>query len=67
MNMHFDFADLRLLTHIAELHSLTAGAERSCLSLPAAHSIQMYRLLMLFSISLLLSLHSGSLSITSTE
>ena len=27
MNMHFDFADLRLLTHIAELHSLTAGAE----------------------------------------
>ncbi len=38
MNMHFDFADLRLLTHIAELHSLTAGAERSCLSLPAASS-----------------------------
>ncbi len=38
MAMHFDFTDMRLLTHIAEMHSLTAGAQRSCLSLPAASS-----------------------------
>ncbi len=38
MNMYFDFADLRLLTHVAEMQSLTAGAERACLSLPAASS-----------------------------
>ncbi len=38
MGMHFDFTDMRLLTHIAEMHSLTAGAERACLSLPAASS-----------------------------
>ncbi len=38
MGMHFDFTDMRLLTHIAEMHSLTGGAKRSCLSLPAASS-----------------------------
>jgi DNA-binding transcriptional LysR family regulator len=34
--MHFDLVDLRLFTHIAEQNSLTRGAERSHLSLPAA-------------------------------
>jgi DNA-binding transcriptional LysR family regulator len=34
--MHFDLVDLRLFTHIAEASSLTRGAERSHLSLPAA-------------------------------
>ncbi len=34
--MHFDLVDLRLFTHIAEQSSLTRGAERSHLSLPAA-------------------------------
>lgn len=38
MGMHFDFTDMRLLTYIAEMHSLTAGAKRACLSLPAASS-----------------------------
>ncbi len=36
--MHFDFTDMRLVIHIAEANSLTAGAERACLSLPAASS-----------------------------
>lgn len=34
--MHFDLVDLRLFTHIAEHSSLTRGAERAHLSLPAA-------------------------------
>ena len=34
--MHFDLADFRLLVHIAEANSLTGGAERAHLSLPAA-------------------------------
>lgn len=34
--MHFDLTDLRLLVHVAEANSLTRGAERSHLSLPAA-------------------------------
>ncbi|HET9205519.1 MAG TPA: LysR substrate-binding domain-containing protein [Burkholderiaceae bacterium] len=34
--MHFDLTDLRLLVHVAESNSLTRGAERSHLSLPAA-------------------------------
>lgn len=34
--MHFDLVDLRLFTHIAEANSLTRGAERAHLSLPAA-------------------------------
>jgi len=32
----FDLIDLRLFVHVAEANSLTRGAERSCLSLPAA-------------------------------
>ena len=35
-SMHFDLADFRLLVHIAEANSLTGGAERAHLSLPAA-------------------------------
>ncbi|MFK0089610.1 LysR family transcriptional regulator [Pseudomonas sp. NPDC090755] len=35
--MHFDLADLRLFTHIAEAPSLTQGARKACLS-PAAAS-----------------------------
>ena len=38
MSTHFDFTDMRLVIHIAEASSLTAGAERACLSLPAASS-----------------------------
>ncbi len=38
MATHFDFTDMRLVIHIAEANSLTAGAERACLSLPAASS-----------------------------
>ncbi len=38
MSTHFDFTDMRLVIHIAEANSLTAGAERACLSLPAASS-----------------------------
>lgn len=38
MATHFDFTDMRLVIHIAEASSLTAGAERACLSLPAASS-----------------------------
>ena len=34
--MHFDLTDLRLIVNIAECNSLTGGAERSCISLPAA-------------------------------
>jgi len=34
--MHFDLTDLRLFVHVAESKSLTKGAERSHLSLPAA-------------------------------
>jgi DNA-binding transcriptional LysR family regulator len=33
--MHIDLRDLRLFIHIAESKSLTRGAERSHLSLPA--------------------------------
>jgi DNA-binding transcriptional LysR family regulator len=36
MNLHFDLVDLRLLINIAECNSMTGGAERSCISLPAA-------------------------------
>lgn len=38
MSTHFDLTDMRLVIHIAEANSLTAGAERACLSLPAASS-----------------------------
>lgn len=34
--MHFDLVDLRLFVNIAEANSLTRGAEKSALSLPAA-------------------------------
>ncbi|MEK6291386.1 MAG: LysR substrate-binding domain-containing protein [Paraburkholderia tropica] len=34
--MHFDLVDLKLFTHVAEASSLTRGAERAHLSLPAA-------------------------------
>jgi poly-gamma-glutamate capsule biosynthesis protein CapA/YwtB (metallophosphatase superfamily) len=34
--MRFDLVDLNLFTHIAEASSLTRGAERCHLSLPAA-------------------------------
>lgn len=34
--MHFDLVDLRLFVNIADCNSLTRGAERSALSLPAA-------------------------------
>jgi len=34
--MHFDLVDLRLFTHVAQASSLTRGAERAHLSLPAA-------------------------------
>lgn len=34
--MHFDLTDLRLIVHVAEANSLTRGAERAHLSLPAA-------------------------------
>ena len=36
MAMHFDLTDMQLMVHISEVHSLTKGAERSHLSLPAA-------------------------------
>jgi DNA-binding transcriptional LysR family regulator len=36
MSMHFDLVDLRLMVHIAEVNSLTKGAELSHISLPAA-------------------------------
>jgi DNA-binding transcriptional LysR family regulator len=36
VRMHFDLVDLRLFVNIAEANSLTGGAERSFLSLPAA-------------------------------
>jgi DNA-binding transcriptional LysR family regulator len=36
VRMHFDLVDLRLFVHTAEANSLTGGAERSFLSLPAA-------------------------------
>lgn len=34
--MHFDLVDLKLFIHVAEANSLTRGAERAHLSLPAA-------------------------------
>ena len=34
--MRFDIVDLKLFTHIAEANSLTRGAERAHLSVPAA-------------------------------
>ena len=36
MAMHFDLTDMQLMVHISEVNSLTKGAERSFLSLPAA-------------------------------
>jgi len=36
MAMHFDLTDMQLMVHISEVNSLTRGAERSHLSLPAA-------------------------------
>jgi DNA-binding transcriptional LysR family regulator len=36
MKMHFDLVDLRLFVNVAEANSITGGAERSCISLPAA-------------------------------
>jgi DNA-binding transcriptional LysR family regulator len=36
MAQHFDFVDIRLLIHIAESGSMSKGAERTCLSPPAA-------------------------------
>jgi DNA-binding transcriptional LysR family regulator len=36
MAMHFDLVDMRLFIHIAETNSITRGAERACISLPAA-------------------------------
>ena len=33
---HFDFVDLKLFVNIAEMNSLTRGAERSHMSVPAA-------------------------------
>ncbi len=36
MLTHFDFVDLRLFIRIAEENSLTPGAERVHMSLPAA-------------------------------
>ncbi|XUF48027.1 LysR family transcriptional regulator [Bordetella pertussis] len=36
MAAHFDLTDLQLLVHIGDWHSLTRGAEKSHLSLPAA-------------------------------
>lgn len=36
MTMHFDFTDLQLVINVAAARSLTKGAERSFLSLPAA-------------------------------
>lgn len=36
MAMHFDLIDFRLLINIAETNSITGGADRSCISLPAA-------------------------------
>jgi DNA-binding transcriptional LysR family regulator len=36
MPMHFDLTDLKLVVNIADLQSMTRGAEQSCLSLPAA-------------------------------
>lgn len=36
MSLHLDIADMRLFVNIAESRSLTRGAERSSLSLPAA-------------------------------
>lgn len=34
--LHFDLIDLRLIVNVAEANSLTGGAQRSCISLPAA-------------------------------
>lgn len=36
MAMHFDLTDMQLMVNISEVNSLTKGAERSFLSLPAA-------------------------------
>lgn len=36
MALHFDLVDLKLLINIAELNSMTRGAERSCISLSSA-------------------------------
>src|SRR5690606_25782556 len=36
MALHFDLVDMRLFVHVADCNSLTRGAERSHLSLPAA-------------------------------
>ena len=36
MAMHFDLTDMQLMVNVASAHSMTKGAERSFLSLPAA-------------------------------
>lgn len=36
MSMRFDLFDLQLFIHVTETHSLTRGAEKSCISLAAA-------------------------------
>lgn len=36
MSLHFDLVDMQLFVHVADCNSLTRGAERSHLSLPAA-------------------------------
>lgn len=36
MAMHFDLTDMQLMVNVANAHSMTRGAERSFLSLPAA-------------------------------
>ena len=36
MAMHFDLTDMQLMVNTGDSHSLTRGAERSHLSLPAA-------------------------------
>ncbi|HEU0200125.1 MAG TPA: LysR substrate-binding domain-containing protein [Burkholderiaceae bacterium] len=38
MKLHFDLVDLRLMINVAEANSITGGADRSCISLPAASS-----------------------------
>jgi DNA-binding transcriptional LysR family regulator len=36
LRLHFDLVDLRLIVNVAACNSLTGGAQRSCISLPAA-------------------------------
>ena len=39
MAAHFDLPDIKLFVNIAEANSLTRGAERSHMSLPAASTV----------------------------